>query len=434
MKKDLYSAFPPATTSDWKSRLEKDLKGISFDALSSPNRDGINIHPFYHIDQATAGYTVFNSTDWDIIGKIVVKDEATANQQALKELNGGASGLHFVFTGTVNFELLLQDISLPHIFLHLTFLSDEAQLGMDWQHFLKARGIRPDTLNFIITADYLLPLLTGNGRSDSQSSLSLARDTATLSLDASIYQQAGATAAYETGCALAQLNEYLHALQETPCRRVSITVAVDTQFFEQIAKLRSLRKTVTFLLQQYNWTADIRIEAEASNIYRAPVDVYSNLLRDTIAGMAAVLGGCDSLYIPPFDQNKLEPNDFSRRLSRNQQLIFKEESYLNKVADCGAGSYYIETLTRELEDRSWKVFQEIEKAGGFIACCEKGFIQEHIKRQAETLIAAYQAGEKILVGVNKYPDSNDMPHVKPKANFGGQLQPLNLATTITITA
>lgn len=429
--KSLFNEFASATTEDWKQRLAQDLKGIPFEALHTTDRNGLIIHPFYHIDEAIKAEPVFTHPDWEIVGKIRVSDVAAANKQALHELNGGATGLHFVVAQLIDFELLLQDISVPHILLQFTLLSEQAVILAALRNYLAVKEYELSTLNLFVGVDYIATALTEAHSADEQTCLDLIRQTKHICIDATIYQQSGATSTYEIGCLLAQLNEYLHLLQQDDIQRISITVATDTQFFEQIAKLRALRKVVKFLLRQYDRQPEVYLQVITSDIYRSPFDAYSNLLRDTIAGMAAVIGGCNSLYIPPFDKDKNPENSFSNRLSRNQQLIFKEESYLNKVADIGAGSYYLEALTAQLANKGWEIFQELELEGGLLAAVEKGIVPQQISLQAHQLVDAYTSGKKVLIGVNKFPNSQDMPEPKPNTTIVSKgLQPLKLSSAL----
>jgi methylmalonyl-CoA mutase len=95
--------------------------------------------------------------------------------------------------------------------------------------------------------------------------------------------------------------------------------------------------------------------------------------------MSAVLGGTDSLTVNPFDIAANIPDEFSERIARNQQLILREEAWFDKVTDPPAGSYYIENLTALIAENSWKLFLEIENAGGFILALNSGFVQEQIE-------------------------------------------------------
>jgi methylmalonyl-CoA mutase len=102
------------------------------------------------------------------------------------------------------------------------------------------------------------------------------------------------------------------------------------------------------------------------------------MLRTQTEAMSATLGGADSLTVEPFDVIFRQPGEFSERIARNQQLILKEEAFFDKVADPGAGSYYIENLTSLIAENSWKLFLEIEERGGFLSCYESGFISEKL--------------------------------------------------------
>ncbi len=96
-------------------------------------------------------------------------------------------------------------------------------------------------------------------------------------------------------------------------------------------------------------------------------------------------------------------------MSRNQQLIFRDESYLDKVADVAAGSYYLETLTVQIAEQAWKQFQDIEQDGGLIASFDKGILKNELEGQAALWIQEYKEGKRVLIGVNKYPNAADKP-------------------------
>jgi methylmalonyl-CoA mutase len=124
--------------------------------------------------------------------------------------------------------------------------------------------------------------------------------------------------------------------------------------------------------------------------------------------MSAVIGGCSSLYVTPFDE-LLDAKDrnLSVRMARNQQIILKEESYLNKASDIGAGSYYIETLTEQLATNAFELFKTWEAKGGFITCIENGTLQNEVNQQAKLLKEKTASGEIVIIGVNKYINPKD---------------------------
>jgi methylmalonyl-CoA mutase len=423
----LFTDFNITDANAWKARLEKDLKGVTFEQLAVIDRNGITIHPFYtNEDITTIKEPVTTQPDWSICASVKVTDAQTANTQALAELNNGASGLCFHIEQDIDPSILLQEIELPYIYSCFVLNNKSVTFSEKLQNYLKAKGWNAAEMDLFISYDFIGKYLqTGNWSNsqveESKSFLPLLENGVPgICIDATLFQNAGANTTYELACALAMVNEYLHLLEESNkigfINKINVSLAIDTSFFEQIAKLRAFRKLLPLVFEQYNISPAIHLHVETSNTFRSPFDSYSNLLRDTIAGMAAVIGGCDSLYIHPFNETLEGPTDFSRRMSRNQQLIFKEESYLDKVADAAAGSYYLETLTEQLAQQAWNSFKAIEKDGGLLASSEKGIIQETIEQQAQQLVQEYKDGKRVLIGVNKFVNAKDEP--KPVQSKG----------------
>lgn len=414
---NLFAEFTPSDPTAWKSRIEKELKGITFDDLSVTDRNGLTIHPFYTIEDLQApALPLFQNPDWEICSRIIIKDSQSANQEALAALQGGASGLYFVLQGElpqVDPALLLKDIEIKYIYLN--FVLDKANLNFItvFREYMDTLNLLPSDLNCTLSYDPLYEGLQKGwsmGRSEEQDFLGFVADAGDwghVSIRGDLFQNAGANSGFQLACIGAQLNEYLHWLDQAgqihQVAKWQLTLATGTGFFEEIAKLRAIRQLLPLISERYNINPVVQVLVETSDLYRSPLDSYSNLLRDSIAGMAGVLGGCDALIIHTFDQYSGKHNSFSSRMSRNQQLIFKEESYLHKVADAAAGSYYIETLTEQIARKAWDQFKAIEQEGGLIAAFEKGTLQASIVQQAAALIQEYKEGKRILVGVNKYP-------------------------------
>jgi len=123
--------------------------------------------------------------------------------------------------------------------------------------------------------------------------------------------------------------------------------------------------------------------------------------------MSAVVGGADSITVEPFDIVFGTPDDFSERIARNQQLLLMEESHLDKVADPGAGSYYIESLTQLIAQNAWSIFLDIEEQGGFLAEMKKGKIQKSITDTATSRTSDVARRKEVLLGTNQYPNFNE---------------------------
>lgn len=427
----LFDEFAASPAEAWKERLSKDLKGITFEDLSVQDRNGLTIRPFYTAEDLPAHTgSAFTHRDWTICAAITVSDAAAANQEALHELNNGASGLCFTLDGTTDLALLLQDIELQYIHTRFELKGDPAPFVQQWKQRL---GALPG-------ADYTVyhEALAAHSENDEQTAKALFHTlfdaTQQISVDARIYQDAGANSAWQLACCIAQLNEYLHWLQQegkiSDLKQVQLSVTTGTDFFEEISKLRALQRLAGTLLSSYSLDVPVHLHVETSDTYRSAFDSYSNLLRDTLAGMAAVLGGCHTLLIHPFDQGKTEANPFSSRMSRNQQLIFKEECYLHQVADAAAGSFYLEQLSDQLAETAWQTFKDIEAKGGLMAAFEQGFIQSTIEAQAVAWIADYRSGKRVLIGVNKYINAKDEPKPATAQPTKGRLQRVSLTEAL----
>ena len=148
-------------------------------------------------------------------------------------------------------------------------------------------------------------------------------------------------------------------------------------------------------------------------------DPHANLLRLTAEALAAAFGGVESICIAPFDQALGASTAFSRRLSRNLQLILQEELQLAQLIDPAGGAWHIERLTDQLARKAWAQFQEIEARGGMLGCLRSGYVQAEIKAIADMRRRDMAAGESILVGGNKYAaDGQSLPAPPPQASAG----------------
>jgi methylmalonyl-CoA mutase len=124
--------------------------------------------------------------------------------------------------------------------------------------------------------------------------------------------------------------------------------------------------------------------------------------------MSAALAGVDSIVVTPYDVTYKKADEFSERIARNQQLLLKEESHLDKIVDPAAGSYYIENLTMAIAEQAWKLFLEVEDNGGFIANVLNGSVQKAVNASAQKRFAAASSRREILLGTNQYPNFNEM--------------------------
>ncbi|MCC6186753.1 MAG: hypothetical protein IT256_06345 [Chitinophagaceae bacterium] len=436
----LFEEFTESNAVAWKAKLQKDLKGISFEDLISQDRNGIDIQPFYTIDELPQDRkNIITKKDWIICTAIDNQDGKQANEQALEHLANGASGLCFHIEKDTDLNILLEGVELQHIYSQFTIHSDMQQFIGSLELYLQSKDLSLQNIHCHIIADGIAQHIIEkdfNETRTQQASSHIIQTTGTLSIDANSYQNAGANSVTQLANTIAQLNEYLHwaaqANELSAIHTIAISLTVGTDFFEEIAKFRALRILVANMMAQYNIEPKLHLHITTSDTYRAGYDAYSNLLRDAIAGMAAVLGGCDSLLVNAFDKNSATKQaKLSSRMSRNQQLIFKEESYLHQIADAGSGAYFIEKLTEQIAQKAWAAFQNIEANGGFLSCFAKGILQKEINEQAAAWIAEYKKGKRVLIGVNKYVNADDKPEPTAAVAHNPQfLRAINIANEI----
>ncbi len=393
----LFSEFNATTAQAWKEQIIKDLKGIDFNTLIWKTNSGIDVKPFYtKEDIQLSNENASISNDWSICEYINVTDEKTANTKALNALQNGASGLVFKITQKTNFETLCKGILFEHIYSLFEIAPEfEGELNA----YLEGKNYNQYCF---IESDTIL-----NGKID------LTNCGSVLSINTSIYNESGANQVNQLAFTVAHINEYLNELTSqnklAELKTLHITASVGGDFFMEICKLRALRKLANFILEQYNYDAEIHIHAQTTLVNKTSIDIYNNLLRSTTETMSASIGGANSIVVFPFDYEINPDNDFSSRMARNQQLILKDESYLNKVSDIAAGSYYIETITKTLCEKAWQSFKDIETKGGLINALKLNYIQALIKEDADKLITDFKDGKLILVGVNKFQNKLEEP-------------------------
>lgn len=234
----------------------------------------------------------------------------------------------------------------------------------------------------------------------------------TVAVNDGPWHEAGADGVLSLGLLLAGAVAALRELEarglgpEACAPRLAFHVSLDTDFFLDIARLRALRVLWSDILaacgveparQRAAW-----IHARTGDRLLSRLDPHTNLLRATTAAMAAVCGGVDSLHVTPWDALEAVPGGAGRRLARNLQLILGHESRLGSVADPAGGSWYVETLTRQLGEGAWAVFRRLEAAGGLRAALASGLVGSLVAEAAERRLARLARAQDARVGVNRY--------------------------------
>jgi methylmalonyl-CoA mutase len=443
----LFSEFPPISTEKWMAKITADLKGADFEKkLVWKTNEGFNIKPFYREQDLTnIGYlnslpgefpfvrgTKVNN-QWLVRQDINVLNPGEANEKALILLTKGVNAIGFVFKNEKlitkeNIAILLKHITSNDVELNFSSKHENLELLRILVEVLKDQNrdlqSAKGSLNFDPLGD-----LTING--DSCVPVDKLFDTTALlveenlklpgfqaiTVNAKHFNNAGSTIVQELGFGLAMANDYVVQLIKRgktineAAKSIRFSFGIGGNYFMEIAKLRAGRLLWAKIVEAYKpvgiEAAKMVIHCETSEWNKTIYDAYVNVLRAQTEAMSATIGGTDSLTVQPFDKIFRQPTAISERIARNQQLLLKEEAYLNKITDPSAGSYYIENLTDSIANEAWKLFLEVEKKGGYTEALKEGFVQNHIKMAAATKNQELAQRKAALLGTNQYPNTSD---------------------------
>ncbi|MFJ1735608.1 methylmalonyl-CoA mutase family protein [Streptomyces sp. NPDC088254] len=251
-----------------------------------------------------------------------------------------------------------------------------------------------------------------------------------FTVDALPYHEAGGSAAQELGCSLATGVAYLRALTgagmsvEQGCSQLEFRYAATADQFLTIAKLRAARRLWARVAEVCGAPA---AGGQTQHAVTSPVmmtrrDPWVNMLRTTVATLAAGAGGADSVTVLPFDEALGLPDAFARRIARNTSTILIEESHLSRVIDPAGGSWYVERLTDELAHAGWEFFQEIEQRGGQAAALRSGWLEQELADTWRARTARLAKRREPVTGVSEFPFLAEKPVVReaaPEPRSGG---------------
>ena len=412
--KPLFNDFAPVSTKEWKQKIQFELKGADYnETLIWNTPENIKVKPFYDKEDLKEVISVATkASEFKICQTIFVHDINKSIARALDSLNRGAESLCFTIEDEkIDIAKLLEKLPLENtsVFFHLGFISIDfvqkletiakakkatiycnidpiGQLAKEGNWFTTHEKNNFDTLNNLIK---------------NNSSLSL------ISVNSALYQNAGANIVQQIAYTLAHANEYFNHIETTTPQTMVLEIAVGTNYFFEIAKLRAIRLLFNIIASEYNqnWTCHLIVTPTKRN--KTLYDYNVNMLRTTTECMSAILGGADTIVNLPYDALYHKDNEFGDRIARNQLLILKNESYFDKVNNPSDGSYYIESLTQQLADKALALFKDIEANGGFLKQLNEGIIKRKIQESADKEQDLFDAGKEILLGTNKHANKDD---------------------------
>lgn len=430
------SSFQEVTYEDWLKAAEAQLKGKPIESLFSMTYEGIRIKPLYEKNDVKEPFslpgsppyvrgTSENKTDWYISQFITGCEPVSLKKNIQKAIKRGQNSLYFSVENihSVNdLQMILQDVDVKNIHFHIDATKNRAFLPLLVHychienvpiHELKGTiafnpfyemvtlGLNESTFKKAI--DYLSSMMNWSGRNGLQLKLVL--------LDGKVFQQAGANAIQELAFTFLKGIEILEALSEKGhsieeiSKRIQFSFAIGSDFFMEIAKLRAAKHIWATIVNAYDGSLEAQkayIHAETSTLNKSKLDIHVNLLRTTGEAFAAIIGGVDSLTISPFDALLGNTSELSERIARNTHFIIKEESLLDKVQDPAGGSWYIESLTKQISEKVWSLIQSYEKVGGIIKALQDGKVQKEIEDMYTLKQSDIEKRNKMLIGTNIY--------------------------------
>lgn len=244
----------------------------------------------------------------------------------------------------------------------------------------------------------------------------------TISISGYHMAEAGATPAQEVAFTLANAKEYVKAAQaagldvDTFAPRLSFFFVARTTLLEEVAKFRAARRIWARIMKEEFGAQNpksqmLRFHTQTAGVQLTAQQPEVNLIRVSLQGLAAVLGGTQSLHTNSFDEAIALPTQKAARLALRTQQVIAYETDVCKTVDPFAGSYVVESLTNDLEDKIWELIQAVDDRGGAAAAIEQGFQKQEIERSAYDQQLKIDTGERIVVGLNKYQIDEDEKYV-----------------------
>ena len=406
----------------WRELAHGALKGAPYETLTSTTADGIVLEPLHgpspphYSGRPTAGR-------WQVVQRIDADEGGAA--QAIADLTNGADALELVFAGAPlaygrgltattldDLDAVLAEVLIEHAPIHLA----AGGLGYGALSLFAAlaerRGVAPAALHAGVDPCGAL-FACGSARlADAGDAIAAFVErgfngTALLA-DGRPAAEAGATPAQELAFALASFLAHLRAADEagvSPERAfplIAMGLCADQDQFATIAKLRAARRLHGLIASQCRVEASLALHASTSWRMLSRSDPHTNLLRLTIAALSAGCGGVDALTVLPFDDcGPAGASPFARRMGRNIQSLLLEEAHVAALADPGAGSGTIETLTDALAQAAWSAFQAID--GHHVERIADGTWADEIARSERAAQREVADGERAIIGVTRHP-------------------------------
>ncbi|NPC77767.1 methylmalonyl-CoA mutase, partial [Pyxidicoccus fallax] len=438
--------FPPPSLDAWRKLVEKDLKGKPFSSLQSPLEGGLSLKPLYTSEDVPSpveppgvapyvrGTQPLGHTEggWTVCQEYAGPDVDSTAESLRTDLERGAMGVWLLLDAPYGVDVkdaatlkrLLAHVPLERTPVHLEPARDVLAPASLLLQVADGLGIQRAALKGSLGIDPIGALArSGATKADVAATLREAAPLVTsllkeapglraLLVSSRAWADAGATPVQELAWAIATGVEYLRELERAgvspndAARSVQFALSVGAHFFPEIARLRAARLLWAKVVAASGGSPEAQamtLHARTASATKTKHDPWVNILRATSESFAAVVAGADSVSTTPFDEPLGTPDEQGRRLARNTQLILRDESSLNRVADPAGGSYYLEELTTEVARAAWAELQRIESLGGMSKALTQGDVARAIAESVAARDKAVRTRRLPIVGVSEFP-------------------------------
>jgi len=444
------NVFEPVTKTDWIAKVESDLKGAAIESLRTKLPGGLVLEPLYVPDDApksrgtglpglfpfvrgaspTGGWTIRQLYD-DPRREVCARLIRTDLERGVEALYLRLGPRHGCRLQTIDdLDELLASVDLASTSLWLDPELDAMAVAAGLFAVAERREVGAMGVHGCLGADPV-GILARQGRLEGglRARMSELQDLgvwcgehapsmSAICVNGDVYHEAGASMVVELAATLATGVEYLRRLTDAgltidaAADQIRFVFPISSDFFSQVAKLRAARglwsKTLVAAGAEARASA-MRIHAMTSRFTKTQRDPWVNMLRATAECTAAVIGGAESITTLPFDGLAGSPSELAQRVARNTQLVLREESHLAEVIDPAGGSWFVETLTEQLERAAWDLFQRIEREGGIVAALGSGRLVDSIRDEAQELRQRVSTRKIPIVGVSEFPNPGEEP-------------------------
>jgi len=443
----LFDMFPPVSTEEWMAKINVDLKGADFQKkLVWRTNEGFNVQPFYRaedikdlktLDSLPGQYPYVRGTrannEWLVRQEIDGETAAEVNKNIRFVLERGVQSVaikwHKDYTED-DLATMLEGVELGKVEVNILSCPRCAAEVAKWLVALVLKSGAAETFRGSVSFNPFKKLLK-HGVKFPADIVAIAKEMLEtvkpvkglriFVVDSFMFCNAGSYITQELGFALAWGAQWMTILTEAGVDateisgRIKFNMGISSNFFMELAKFRAARMLWAEILKAYGVAEDdckMYVHAITSQFNQTIYDAHVNLLRSVTESMSAALACVDSIETLPFDLQYKQPDEFSERIARNQQLLLREESHLDKVVDAAGGSYYVETLTTSIAKVAWEIFCAVEEKGGFLAELEKGEIQKAVNESGAKRHIDVARRKEILLGTNQYPNFGETAQEK----------------------